>query len=197
MESQPSGIGIFIMQLRSSSSPNLPSPPSLSLPLSRALSLPHSLSISCAAAFTALVASHTSSSLLRVRTSAALSAAHSVAVRLADLPDWSRGEVEKALSVAELKQFERSGRRGLHLRPLPNPLCTGPSWFPLQVVGPLGDGLESLIRAWHGRVLRGATQPPGRPPRQVPTPGLAPGWDPGSAVPGDITCHCVVLKKVS
>ncbi|MED6268629.1 hypothetical protein CHARACLAT_024340 [Characodon lateralis] len=38
-------------------------------------------------------------------------------------------------------------RRGLYLRPPPNPLCTGPSRFPLQVVGPLGDGLASLIRA--------------------------------------------------
>ncbi|MED6239640.1 hypothetical protein ATANTOWER_008979, partial [Ataeniobius toweri] len=80
-----------------------------------------------------------------------------------------------------------SGRRGLHLRPPPNPLCTGPSRFPLQVVGPLGDGLASLVRAWPGRVPRGATQPPGAL-RRVPTPGLAPGWDPGSAVPGDVTC---------
>ncbi|MEQ2196228.1 hypothetical protein XENOCAPTIV_027568 [Xenoophorus captivus] len=38
-----------------------------------------------------------------------------------------------------------SGRRGLHLRPPPNPLCTSPSRFPLQVVGPLGDGLASLV----------------------------------------------------
>ncbi|MED6246247.1 hypothetical protein ATANTOWER_014878, partial [Ataeniobius toweri] len=53
------------------------------------------------------------------------------------------------------------GRQGLHLRPLPNPLCTGPSRFPLQVVGPLDDGLASLVRAWPGRVPRGATQPPG------------------------------------
>ncbi|MEQ2227215.1 hypothetical protein ILYODFUR_035505 [Ilyodon furcidens] len=37
--------------------------------------------------------------------------------------------------------IRRLGRRGLHLRLPPNPLCTGPSWFPLQVVGPLGDGL--------------------------------------------------------
>ncbi|MED6247857.1 hypothetical protein ATANTOWER_019495 [Ataeniobius toweri] len=40
--------------------------------------------------------------------------------------------------------IRRSCRRGLHLRLLPNPLCTGPSWFSLQVVGPLGDGLASL-----------------------------------------------------
>ncbi|MED6274657.1 hypothetical protein CHARACLAT_018517 [Characodon lateralis] len=70
-----------------------------------------------------------------------------------------------------------SGRRGLHLRPPPNPLCTGPSWFPLQVVGPLGDGLTSLVWAWPGRVLRGAAQPPGTLQR-VPTPVLAPGWTP-------------------
>ncbi|KAK5600630.1 hypothetical protein CRENBAI_001360 [Crenichthys baileyi] len=45
-----------------------------------------------------------------------------------------------------------SGRRGLHLRPLPNPLCTGPSRFPLQVVGPLGDSFASLLSglAWPG-----------------------------------------------
>ncbi|MEQ2289090.1 hypothetical protein AMECASPLE_029508 [Ameca splendens] len=43
-----------------------------------------------------------------------------------------------------------TGRRGLHLRPPPNPLCQGSSWFPLQVVDPLGDGLASLIRAWPG-----------------------------------------------
>ncbi|MED6262832.1 hypothetical protein ATANTOWER_027086, partial [Ataeniobius toweri] len=86
-----------------------------------------------------------------------------------------------------------SGRRGLHLRPPPNPLCTGPSRFPLQVVGPLGDGLASLLWAWPGRVH----QAPG-PLRRVPTPGLAPRWDPGSAVPGDVTCLvCVVLMRVS
>ncbi|MED6250186.1 hypothetical protein ATANTOWER_026500 [Ataeniobius toweri] len=46
--------------------------------------------------------------------------------------------------------IRRSGRQGLHLRLPPNPLCTGPSWFPLQVVGPLGDGLASLVRAGPG-----------------------------------------------
>ncbi|KAK5622266.1 hypothetical protein CRENBAI_006838, partial [Crenichthys baileyi] len=56
----------------------------------------------------------------------------------------------------------------------------------LRVVGPLGDGLASLVRAWPGRVPRGATRPPGAL-RRVPTPGLAPGWDPSSAVPGDVT----------
>ncbi|MED6262251.1 hypothetical protein ATANTOWER_016679 [Ataeniobius toweri] len=36
--------------------------------------------------------------------------------------------------------IQGSGRRGLHLHPPPK-LCTSPSRFPLQVVGPLGDGL--------------------------------------------------------
>ncbi|MEQ2314011.1 hypothetical protein AMECASPLE_007699 [Ameca splendens] len=70
--------------------------------------------------------------------------------------------------------IRRLGRQGLHLRLPSNPLCTSPSWFPLQVVGPLGDGLVSLVRAWPGRVPRGATQPPGAL-RRVPTPGLGPG----------------------
>ncbi|MEQ2234538.1 hypothetical protein ILYODFUR_032682 [Ilyodon furcidens] len=79
----------------------------------------------------------------------------------------------------------------------PNPLCTGPSWLPLQVVGPLSDGLASFIQAWPGRMSRGATQPPGTLQR-VPTPGLAPGWDPGSAIPGDFTClNLVVFMKAS
>ncbi|MED6288019.1 hypothetical protein CHARACLAT_022266 [Characodon lateralis] len=85
-----------------------------------------------------------------------------------------------------------SGRQGLHLRPPPNPLCTGSSRFPLQVVGPLGDGLASLVWAWPRRVPQGATLPPGAL-RRVPTPGLAPGWDPGSAVLGDVTCLDFVL----
>ncbi|KAK5605584.1 hypothetical protein CRENBAI_009770 [Crenichthys baileyi] len=85
-----------------------------------------------------------------------------------------------------------SGRRGLRLRPPPNPLCTGPSRFPLQVVGPVGDGLASLVRAWPGWVLRGATRPPGALWR-VLTPGLAPVWDPGSAVPGDVTCLDILV----
>ncbi|MED6282050.1 hypothetical protein CHARACLAT_027980 [Characodon lateralis] len=90
-----------------------------------------------------------------------------------------------------------SGRRGLHLRPLPNPLCTSPSRFPLQVMGPLGDGLASLLRAWPGRVPQGALKPPGAL-RRVPTPGLVPRWDPGSTVSGNVMCLvCVVLMRVS
>ncbi|MEQ2289417.1 hypothetical protein AMECASPLE_032780, partial [Ameca splendens] len=54
--------------------------------------------------------------------------------------------------------IQGSGRRGVHLRPSASPLCTGPSRFPLQVVGPLGDGLTSLVWAWPARVPRGATQ---------------------------------------
>ncbi|MED6244759.1 hypothetical protein ATANTOWER_023525 [Ataeniobius toweri] len=82
--------------------------------------------------------------------------------------------------------IQRSGFRGLHLRLLPHPLCSGPSWFPLQVVGPLVDFLASLVQAWPGRVPQGVT------------PGLALGWDPGSAVPGEVTCLVViVLMKVS
>ncbi|MED6295580.1 hypothetical protein CHARACLAT_033196 [Characodon lateralis] len=42
-----------------------------------------------------------------------------------------------------------------------------------------------------------ATQQPGAL-RRVPSPGLAPGWDPGSAAPSDITClDFIVLMKVS
>ncbi|KAK5603434.1 hypothetical protein CRENBAI_007644 [Crenichthys baileyi] len=64
-----------------------------------------------------------------------------------------------------------------------------------RVMGPLGDGLVSLVQAWPGRVPRGATRPPGAL-RRVRTPRLAPGWDPGSAVPGDVTClDLVVLVK--
>ncbi|KAK5608795.1 hypothetical protein CRENBAI_020077 [Crenichthys baileyi] len=71
------------------------------------------------------------------------------------------------------------------------------SFPPNEVVGPLGDGLASLAGAWPSRVPRGATRPPGAL-RQVPTPGLAPGWDPGSAVPGDVTClDILVLMKDS
>ncbi|MED6275428.1 hypothetical protein CHARACLAT_026484 [Characodon lateralis] len=73
----------------------------------------------------------------------------------------------------------------------------GPSRFPLQVVGPLGDDLASLVRAWPDQVLREATQPPGILQR-VPTPGLASGWVLGSTIPGDVTClDLVVLVKVS
>ncbi|KAK5605508.1 hypothetical protein CRENBAI_011220, partial [Crenichthys baileyi] len=60
------------------------------------------------------------------------------------------------------------------------------------VVGPLGDGLASFVRALPGRVPRGATQSPGTL-RRVPTPGLARGWDPGSAVPGDVMCLDLVV----
>ncbi|MEQ2289076.1 hypothetical protein AMECASPLE_029380 [Ameca splendens] len=48
--------------------------------------------------------------------------------------------------------IRRLGHRGLHPRLLPDLVCTGPSWFSLQVVDPLGDGLASLVRACPGRV---------------------------------------------
>ncbi|MEQ2294432.1 hypothetical protein AMECASPLE_003795 [Ameca splendens] len=63
--------------------------------------------------------------------------------------------------------IQRSGFRGLHLLSAANPLCTGPSWTgakrigTLQVVGPLGDGLASLIQAWPGWVLQGVSWSPG------------------------------------
>ncbi|MEQ2230316.1 hypothetical protein ILYODFUR_028003, partial [Ilyodon furcidens] len=44
--------------------------------------------------------------------------------------------------------IQRLGRQGLYLRSPLDLLSTGPSWFPLQVVGPFGDGLMSLVRAW-------------------------------------------------
>ncbi|KAK5609229.1 hypothetical protein CRENBAI_014408 [Crenichthys baileyi] len=55
-----------------------------------------------------------------------------------------------------------------------------------EVVDPLGDGLVSLIRAWPSRVPRGVTRSSGAH-RRVLTPGLASGWGPGSAIPGDVT----------
>ncbi|MEQ2234282.1 hypothetical protein ILYODFUR_030281 [Ilyodon furcidens] len=65
------------------------------------------------------------------------------------------------------------------------------------LVGPLGDGLVSLVRAWPGHVPRGETQPLGAL-RRVSTPGLAPWWDLGSAILGGVTClDFVVLMKAS
>ncbi|MEQ2238979.1 hypothetical protein ILYODFUR_039023 [Ilyodon furcidens] len=55
--------------------------------------------------------------------------------------------------------IRRSGRRGLRLHLLPNPLCTGPSWFPLRVVGPLGDGLASLVRQPSHQALSDKSRP--------------------------------------
>ncbi|KAK5599724.1 hypothetical protein CRENBAI_016759 [Crenichthys baileyi] len=47
----------------------------------------------------------------------------------------------------------------------PNPLFTGPSRFPFQVVGPLGDCLASLVRARPGRVLATRRSPASPDPR--------------------------------
>ncbi|KAK5600740.1 hypothetical protein CRENBAI_010866 [Crenichthys baileyi] len=60
----------------------------------------------------------------------------------------SRAQAVRGASLS----IQRSVRRGLHLRLLPNSLCTSPLWIPLQVVGALGDGLSSLNWAWPSRV---------------------------------------------
>ncbi|MED6273587.1 hypothetical protein CHARACLAT_007964 [Characodon lateralis] len=86
------------------------------------------------------------------------------------------------------KTTELGGNKQTHPSPLPLPVgcsrveesrASFKRWVPeptlcVEVVGPLGDGLAYLVRVWPGRVLRGATQPPGAL-RRVPTPGLAPG----------------------
>ncbi|KAI3356594.1 hypothetical protein L3Q82_017794 [Scortum barcoo] len=70
-------------------------------------------------------------------------------------------------------------------RLLPKPHCTGPSWTFLQVVSLLEGGPTSPFRAEPGRVPWAKTRPPGARLR-APTPGLAPGWGPGNANPGDV-----------
>ncbi|KAI3361592.1 hypothetical protein L3Q82_013735 [Scortum barcoo] len=83
-------------------------------------------------------------------------------------------------------QVQGLGRRGPLPRLLPKPHCTGPSWTFLQVVSLLEGGPTSPFRAEPGRVPWAKTQvfPPGARLR-APTPGLAPGWGPGNANPGD------------
>ncbi|KAI3375670.1 hypothetical protein L3Q82_003972 [Scortum barcoo] len=76
------------------------------------------------------------------------------------------------------------GRRGPPPRLLPKPHCTGPSWTFLRVVSLLEGGPTSPFRAEPGRVPWAKTRPPGARLR-APTPGLAPGWGPGNANPGD------------
>ncbi|MEQ2250106.1 hypothetical protein ILYODFUR_036424 [Ilyodon furcidens] len=62
--------------------------------------------------------------------------------------------------------------------------------------GPTGGWPRISCSGFAWRVPREAAQPPGAL-RRLLTPGLAPGWDPGSAVPGDVTClDFVVLMKV-
>ncbi|KAI3376856.1 hypothetical protein L3Q82_000102 [Scortum barcoo] len=70
-------------------------------------------------------------------------------------------------------------------RLLPKPHCTSPSWTFLRVVSLLEGGPTSPFRAEPGRVPWAKTLPPGARLR-APTPGLAPGWGPGNANPGDI-----------
>ncbi|KAK3548565.1 hypothetical protein QTP70_014488 [Hemibagrus guttatus] len=53
---------------------------------------------------------------------------------------------------------------------------------------PAGGGPTSFLRAVPGRVPQAKTRPPGARLR-APTPGLAPGWGPGDASPGDITTN--------
>ncbi|KAK5608648.1 hypothetical protein CRENBAI_022660 [Crenichthys baileyi] len=83
-----------------------------------------------------------------------------------------------------------------HLRPPPNPLCTSPSRFPLQVVGHWG--MASRLSFGLGLAGSRKEQPGHQALRRVPAPGLAPGWDPGYAVLGDVTClDILVLMKDS
>ncbi|KAK2861053.1 hypothetical protein Q7C36_005219 [Tachysurus vachellii] len=84
------------------------------------------------------------------------------------------------------------GRRGSRLRLPPNPHCTSPLRFLLQVVGPQEIGPTSLLRAEPGRAPWGKTRPPGARMR-APTPGLAPGWGPGCAIPGEVTDLAIFL----
>ena len=52
-------------------------------------------------------------------------------------------------------------------------------------MSPQEGGPTSLLRAAPGRVLWAKTRPPGAHLR-APTLGLAPGWGPGNADPGDV-----------
>ena len=79
-----------------------------------------------------------------------------------------------------------SGRRGPCRRLPPNPHCTWPLRFPLRMVGPQEVGPTSSFRAEPGRAPWVEARPPGALLR-APTPGLAPGWGPGCAIPGDVT----------
>ena len=79
-----------------------------------------------------------------------------------------------------------SGRRGSCLRLPPDPHCTGPLRLPLWVVNPQEVGPTSPLRAEPGRAPWAKARPPGARIR-APTPGLAPGWGPGCAIPGDVT----------
>ncbi|KAK7922340.1 hypothetical protein WMY93_009242 [Mugilogobius chulae] len=70
-------------------------------------------------------------------------------------------------------------------RPPPKTHCTRPLWSFLRVVGLREGGSTLPFRAGPGRVPWAKTRPPGARLR-APTPGLAPGWGPGDANPGDV-----------
>ncbi|MEQ2249732.1 hypothetical protein ILYODFUR_032270 [Ilyodon furcidens] len=57
-----------------------------------------------------------------------------------------------------------SGRQSLCLQLPPDPLRINRSWLPLQVAGPLGNGLASLAWACPGHFLPSESQPPGLAP---------------------------------
>ncbi|KAI3370335.1 hypothetical protein L3Q82_025110, partial [Scortum barcoo] len=92
--------------------------------------------------------------------------------------------VEGPAPLKELGSRAQAMRGGPPPRLLPKPHCTGPSWTFLRVVSLLEGGPTSPFRAEPGRVPWAKTRPPGARLR-APTPGLAPGWGPGNANPGD------------
>ncbi|KAI3376631.1 hypothetical protein L3Q82_017067 [Scortum barcoo] len=99
-------------------------------------------------------------------------------------PSYAWSEVTFHVPIARVL-VQGLGRRGPPPRLLPKPHCTGPSWTFLQVVSLLEGGPTSPFRAEPGRVPWAKTRPPGARLR-APTPGLAPGWGPGNANPGDV-----------
>ncbi|KAI3375627.1 hypothetical protein L3Q82_003942 [Scortum barcoo] len=100
--------------------------------------------------------------------------------------------VEGPAPLKELGSRAQAMRGGPPPRLLPKPHCTGPSWTFLRVVSLLEGRPTSPFRAEPGRVPWAKTRPPGARLR-APTPGLAPGWGPGNANPGDV----VLRYKVS
>ncbi|KAI3355417.1 hypothetical protein L3Q82_018256 [Scortum barcoo] len=92
--------------------------------------------------------------------------------------------VEGPAPLKELGSRAQAMRGGPLPRLLPKPHCTGPSWTFLRVVSLLEGGPTSPFRAEPGRVPWAKTRPPGARLR-APTPGLAPGWGPGNANPGE------------
>uniref|UniRef100_A0A8C6LY65 TATA box binding protein like 2 n=1 Tax=Nothobranchius furzeri TaxID=105023 RepID=A0A8C6LY65_NOTFU len=70
-------------------------------------------------------------------------------------------------------------RQGSRLGLPPDSHCTRPFMFLLRVVGPQLDEPMYPVRAGPGRAPWAKARPPGARSR-APTPGLAPGWDPGN-----------------